>query len=87
MMFESEKQIQRRKISRKKKIIIAIVSVFLVLILGHYMVSRLRWASEGEFHGTLTFAHEHQDFQPDNSFEHWWLDGYKLFIETIRTEL
>ena len=73
--------------SRKKKIIIATLSVFLVLILGLFIMSRLRGASEGEFHGTLTLAFEDHDFQPDKSLEHWWLEDNEIFRETIHKDL
>ena len=70
----------------KKKIIVTLLVIF-VLVSGYYAMSRLRWPDEEEFQGVFTCAFENQDFRPDNSLEHWWLDGHEILEETIFQDL
>ena len=75
------------RMSYKKNIIVKAILIFLAFLLGIYVFSIVRWPREGEFKGTLTYAFEIHDFQPDKSFEHWWLEGHEAFQETIYSDL
>lgn len=61
---------------RKAKFTLTIIgSILLLVLLGSRVVSTVRWPSEGEYTGTVTYSFESQDFQPDKSFEHWWFQA------------
>lgn len=70
----------------KTKIIIVFLTVFLAFLLGISVYSIICGPMEGEFQGTFTYAFEGMDFQPENSSEHWWLEGGYTFDETIRQD-
>jgi hypothetical protein len=71
----------------KKKMLILIVSGFLLLILAFEAISRLRWPAEGQFQGTLIYAFEHTSFRPDYSLKHWYFNDKGAFLERIHQDL